>query len=106
MSRHALAFAFSFALALLAGCATGDVPPGTQAPAERLLASVVPGTTTKAELLATFGATKTVVFDSGYETWLYQSPAGAGRFTEFVILINPQGVVAKTRKGPVSTPKN
>ena len=92
------------ALALLAGCATSNVPPGTQVPAERLLASVVPGTTTRAELLASFGKTKTVVFDSGYEDWLYQSPAGGGRFAEFVILINPQGVVAKTRQGPVSTP--
>ena len=84
-------------LALLAGCATGNVTPGTQVPAERL-AGVVPGQTTKAELLARFGATKAVVFDSGYETWLYQSPAGAGRFSEFVILLDPRGVVAKTRR--------
>ncbi len=91
-------------LAALAGCATSPVPPGTQVPAERIAASVVPGATTRAELLATLGATKTVVFDSGYEAWLYQSPAGNGRFTEFVILLNPQGVVAKTRQGPTSTP--
>jgi len=92
-------------LALLAGCATGNIPPGTQVPAERLAAAVAPGTTTKAELLATFGKTQAVVFDSGYEAWLYQSPAGNGRFAEFVILINPQGVVTKTRQGPVSAPK-
>ena len=91
-------------LALLAGCATGQVPPGTQVPAERLHAAVVPGATTKAELLATLGKTRVVVFDSGYEAWLYQSPAGGGRFAEFVILINPQGVVTKTREGPVSAP--
>jgi len=91
-------------LTLLAGCATSNIPPGTQVPAERLAAAVAPGTT-KAELLATFGKTQAVVFDSGYEAWLYQSPAGNGRFAEFVILINPQGVVTKTRKGPVSAPK-
>jgi hypothetical protein len=82
---------------LLAGCATGPATDGAQLPAERL-ASVVPGRTTKAELLATFGKTKSVVFDSGYETWLYQSPAGGGRFAEFVVLIDPAGVVAKTRR--------
>jgi len=97
--------ALFLALAVLAGCATGNAPPGTQVPAERLAAAVVPGTTTKAELLAAFGKTQAVVFDSGYEAWLYQSPAGNGRFAEFVILINPQGVVTKTRQGPVSTPK-
>jgi hypothetical protein len=64
----------------------------------------VPGRTTKAELLASFGKTKSVVFDSGYETWLYQSPAGGGRFTEFVVLIDPSGVVAKTRQRAASAP--
>jgi hypothetical protein len=98
--------ALLFSLALLGGCATSNAPPGTQVPAERLAAAVVPGTTTRAELLSAFGKTQVVVFDSGYEAWLYQSPAGGGRFMEFVILINPQGVVAKTRQGPVSMPKS
>jgi hypothetical protein len=89
--------------ALLAGCAAGPATLGTQVPAERL-ASVVPGRTTKAELLATLGKTKSVVFDSGYETWLYQSPAGGGRFAEFVVLIDPAGVVAKTRRRAPTTP--
>ena len=94
-----------FALALLlASCATGPVTPGTQVPAERLAASIVPGRTTKADLLANFGKTKSVVFDSGYETWLYQSPAGGGRFTEFVVLIDPSGVVAKTRQRAAAAP--
>jgi len=82
---------------LLAGCATGSAPPGAQVAAERLQASVIPGTTTKAQLLAAFGPTKQVVFDSGYEAWVYQPPAGSGRFAEFVVLIDPLGVVAKTR---------
>jgi hypothetical protein len=89
--------------ALLAGCAAGPATLGTQVAAERL-ASVVPGRTTKAELLATLGKTKSVVFDSGYETWLYQSPAGGGRFAEFVVLIDPTGVVAKTRRRAPTTP--
>lgn len=86
-----------FAVLLLAGCATGSAPPGTQVAAERLQHAIVPGATTKAQLLAAFGPTKKLVFDSGYEAWVYQSPAGGGRFAEFVVLINPAGIVAKTR---------
>lgn len=94
-----------FGVLLLAGCATGgSAPPGTQVPAERLQQTVVPGTTTKAQLLAAFGPTKKVVFDSGYETWVYQSPAGGGRFSEFVVLINRDGLVTKTRSRAATTP--
>lgn len=90
--------------ALLGGCALTQAPPGTQVAAERLAASIVPGRTTKAELLANFGRTKSIVFDSGFEAWLYQSPAGDGRFAEFVILIDPSGVVVKTRQRAPSAP--
>ena len=84
--------------ALLAACATQNAaPPGAQVPAERLQQTVVVGQTTRAQLLAAFGPTKNVRFDSGFETWVYQSPAGDGRFAEFVVLIDPAGVVAKTR---------
>ena len=89
---------FLLAAALLAGCATSAAPPGTQVAAERLAATVVPGRTTKAELLAAFGPTKSVVFDSRFEVWVYQTPAGGGRFAEYVVLIDPQGIVAKTRQ--------
>ena len=92
--------------ALLAGCATQSAaPPGVQVPAERLQQTVVAGQTTKAQLLAAFGLTKNVRFDSGFETWVYQSPAGAGQFAEFVVLIDPAGVVAKTRtRAPTPAP--
>jgi lipoprotein-anchoring transpeptidase ErfK/SrfK len=90
--------------AALAGCASTAVPPGTQADAARLAQSVVPGRTTKAEMLAQFGPTKHVVFESGYEAWVYQSPAGGKRFAEFVILIDPSGVVKKTRQGAPALP--
>jgi hypothetical protein len=93
-----------FAALLLAGCATGSAPPGAQVPAERLQASVIPGTSTRAQLLAAFGPTKNVVFDSGYEVWVYQSPAGGGRFAEFVVLINRDGVVTKTRTRAATQP--
>ena len=92
-------------LLLLAGCAASPVPPGTQVAEERLASTVVPGRTTKGELLAAFGPTRNVVFDSGYEAWVYQSPAGGGRYSEFVILIDPRGVVRKTRRRAPSLPE-
>jgi hypothetical protein len=104
MKPHALLLAAPCLVALLlAGCATGSAPPGTQVASERLATGIVPGRTTKAELLASFGATKTVVFDSGFEVWLYQSPLGAGRFTEFVVLVDPKGIVARTRQGATTS---
>ncbi|MCS0611071.1 hypothetical protein NX773_23195 [Massilia solisilvae] len=89
------------AAVLLAGCASAPLPGSVAR--EDLAARVVPGQTTKPELLATLGKTRTVVFDSRFEAWLYEIPAGAGRYTEFVILLDPQGVVRKTRRGPTST---
>ena len=90
---------------LLAGCATGSAPPGTQVAAERLQQGVIPGTTTRTQLLAAFGPTKRVVFDSGYEAWVYRSPAKDGRVTEFVILVNPAGLVAKARSRTAPPPE-
>ncbi|MBQ5948234.1 hypothetical protein [Massilia sp. ST3] len=89
---------------LLTGCASQPVPPGTQAPLERLQQGVVPGRTTKAELIAAFGPTRSVRFDSGYEAWVYQSPDGGGRYAEFVILLDPSGVVSKTRSRAPALP--
>ena len=91
--------------ALLAGCATQNAaPPGAQVALERLQQTVVAGQTTKAQLLAAFGPTKHVRFDSGFEAWVYQSPGGAGQFSEFVVLLDPSGVVSKTRTRAPSPP--
>ena len=95
---------FLFMMLLLSGCAGTPAPQGTQAPAERLQQTVIPGSTTKAQLLAAFGPTKHVVFDSGYETWVYQAPASGGRFSEFVVLINPAGLVTRTRTREAALP--
>lgn len=83
---------------LLAACASAPPPPGTQVAAARFSQVVVPGVTTKVELAAALGRTRAVVFDSGYEAWLYLSPAGADRYTELVVLVGPDGVVRKTRR--------
>ena len=57
---------------------TAEIDALTQA--KKLALNQVDTLNTKADLLANFGKTKSVVFDSGYETWLYQSPAGGGRY--------------------------
>ena len=83
---------------LLAGCATRAPEPGTSVAEARFDSLLVPGRTTRAELLAAFGPTKTVVFDSGMEAWLYTAPAAGGRHTEFVLLVGRDGIVRKLRK--------
>ncbi len=92
-------FVLSAAL-VLGGCATGSKEPGTVVAEDRFAQQVVPGRTTRAELLAAFGPTKTVRFDSGYETWLYEANAGAGRHSELVLLLDRAGVVQKMRRRP------
>jgi hypothetical protein len=85
----------------LAGCATSPpAPPGTVVPAERLAQAVQPGVTTKAMLLAQLGPTSSIRFDSGVEVWRYLTPGPAGPVGEFVVVIDPQGVVSKTRSAP------
>lgn len=100
MSRAVLVLA----LALLSGCATRAPAPGTRVAEARFDQAVVPGRTTRAELLAAFGPTRTVRFDSGMETWLYTAqsatPAAGGRDTELVLLLGPDGIVKKMRKRP------
>lgn len=92
------AVAILFAALALGGCATGSNEPGKIVPEDRFSQAVVPGRTTRAELLAAFGPTKTVSFDSGMEAWLYESEAGAGRHTELVLLLDRAGVVQKMRR--------
>jgi hypothetical protein len=85
---------------LLSGCASNGPGAGKVVAQDRFEQLVVPGRTNKAELLAAFGETRTVVFDSGYEAWLYESDAGGGRRTELVLLLGPDGIVRKMRRRP------
>ncbi|WP_229503688.1 hypothetical protein [Massilia putida] len=88
------------AAGLLSGCATRAPEPGTSVAETRFDQLVVPGRTTRAELLAAFGPTKTVVFDSGMEAWLYTAPAPGEGNTELVLLLGRDGIVKKMRKRP------
>ena len=89
----------------LAGCASAPAsPPGTVVTDARIGQSVQPGVTTKAMLLAQLGATTSIRFASGVEVWRYLLPSGAGSYGEYVIVIDPRGVVAKTRRAPAVYP--
>lgn len=89
----------------LAGCATTPAaPPGTVVTDARVEQSVQPGVTTKAMLLAQLGATTSIRFASGVEVWRYLVPSAAGSYGEYVIVIDPRGVVAKTRRAPAVYP--
>ena len=85
---------------LLAGCATQAPPPGTVVAADRFGQLVVPGRTTRADLLAAFGPTRSVSFDSGYKAWLYSAGAAGGQSGELVLLLDRDGIVRKMRRRP------
>jgi len=89
---------------VLAGCASTPAPLGTTVPEARLDSAIVPGQTTRAQMVAALGPTKFVHFDTGYEVWLYQSPADGGKFAEFVVLVDPAGIVRKTRRRAPALP--
>jgi hypothetical protein len=97
-----LALALTAALAL-GGCATTTpAPPGNVAPLPRI-AQVQTGVTTKAQLLALLGPTTSIRFDSGVEVWRYMLPpsqgqAGAAPMGEYVVVLDPRGVVVKARQ--------
>jgi hypothetical protein len=85
---------------LLCGCASTEAPPATPVAEAAFSTRITPGVTTREALLAGFGPTRQVSFDSGYQVWLYVAPAGPQRYTELVLLIDPDGVVRKMRRRP------
>ena len=104
MMRAAVATMAGMAGLLLTACASAPPPPGAQVSAARLEAAAVPGQASRASLLAALGPSRHIVFDSGFESWLYQVPEGDGRFSEFVVLIGPDGMVRKTRRRAAAPP--
>jgi len=58
------------------------------------------GKSTKADVRAALGEAIVVDFDSGYEVWVYRErlrEKATTPGTEFVLLFDPSGVLAKTR---------
>lgn len=109
LSRASLALILC---AVVAGCATpgGPEPTLTKAtavPASAANGGIVVGKSTKSDVVAALGTTTAILFDSGYEVWVYHLASGGnGRSepvkSEFVVLFAPSGVVAKTRIRPAS----
>ena len=82
-------------------------------PVERAKHGVVPGKSTRADVIAALGESLVIRFDSGYEVWVYRLDNASPRdedpvrrflqrkakppADEFVVLFAPSGVVAKTR---------
>lgn len=86
---------------LLAACGTRAPLATSAVSAQQLAQNVVPGRSTRAQVLAALGPTTSLRFDSGYEVWLYR---GAGQ-TEYAILFDRDGIVSKTRtRAPDGTP--
>ena len=49
-------------------------------------------------LLAQLGATTSIRFDSGVEVWRYLTPGAGGTYGEYVVVLDPRGVVARVRR--------
>ena len=122
----------------LCACVAGCAAPGatsvatTGSAAERAGVSardathaIAVGRSTKADVIGVLGKTQVIVFDSGFEVWVYQYKDDAAASTgpaqrvaragarnepqgkaEFVVLFAPSGVVAKTRIRPAPPPRD
>lgn len=104
---------------LVAGCAGPFNTTTTAIPTAPSADIVAIGKSTKADVVAALGSTKSISFDSGYEVWVYKVPVqgnysagmremmehallGRGVLgnAEYVVLFDPAGIVAKTRLRP------
>lgn len=89
----------------LAGCASAPTaPPGTVVAEASSAQAIEPGVTTRTVLLAKFGATTTIRFDSGVEVWRYLTPAANATYGELVIVLDPRGIVTQLRRAPAVYP--
>lgn len=87
---------------LLAGCASTPQDTVRTQPLAALSQQIAAGATReRARALAE--PAQRIVFDSGYEAWLYHYPAQGG-IGEYVVLFDPSGVVRKTRTAVVPAP--
>jgi hypothetical protein len=77
-----------------------DAAVTTQAAAQR----IVLGQSTKADVAAVLGPAQAIVFDSGYEVWVWRvlEPPAAQAKTEFVVLFAPSGLATRMRVRPPS----
>ena len=87
----------------VAGCVAAG-SPYTVIPAGKPGDAITIGKSTKADVVAAFGKTTVVRFDSGFEVWVYQFKGETSGKNEFVVLFAPSGIVTKTRIRPAPPP--
>ncbi|MDO9358408.1 MAG: hypothetical protein Q7T70_05405 [Polaromonas sp.] len=108
---------FTIAVVMLTGCATPEPPaptPPFRDPAMSLQEgrnTLVNGSTTRAELAERLGPADKVRFDNGFEVWVYrlrerpqQGQPATRSPAELVVLLDPSGVVRKSRIKPAYGP--
>jgi hypothetical protein len=88
---------------LLAGCASAPQEAIRTVPLDALSQHIVAGQGTREQARALAEPAQRIVFDSGYEAWLYHYPAPGG-IGEYVVLFAPSGIVHKTRTAVVPAP--
>lgn len=78
-------------------------PAGQPLAPQAAMDMIAIGRSTKADVASALGKAIVIVFDSGYEVWVYRWP-GADRTTraatELVVLFDPSGRVTKVRVRP------
>ena len=102
---------------LLTGCAGAPSPRKAEAsvfkdPALSITAArdrIVPGRSTKQDLLDALGPAEVIAFESGYAVWVYREAAPRSRSArvpaegaQLVVLVAPSGLVEKVRLRPAS----
>lgn len=85
------------------GAGTPKTATGEPIGPEAALALVAVGKSTKADISTALGDAIIILFDSGYEVWVYRwsRPQKASRSApELVVLFRPSGVVERVRLRP------
>ncbi|CDG85349.1 hypothetical protein [Janthinobacterium agaricidamnosum] len=90
-------------LLMLAACGTRAPLAARTIPYATLEHNVIVGQSTRAQVLAALGPSTALVFDSGYQVWMYAYPLGSDGHGEYVILFDPDGRVKKTRRRESAT---
>lgn len=96
---------------MLTGCAGFNDPaappfrdPTLSMPSAQAL--IIPGKSTRRDVSVALGTATVVVFDSGFEVWVYREKLqkNTADNAELVVLFAPSGIVTKTRVRSPSMP--
>jgi len=82
--------------ALLSACATATTPalPSAASTPEGLRAQLIPGFTTKTDVIRTMGKGSATRFDSGYEVWVYDDKQAIPELLHWLPVVGKAASVA------------